>query len=1015
MEPLRLKTIWRSILARAHWAVIVVSLLLILFAARLSLVTDDFLTQNYSFHQKTRAIIKVNLIFQRGFGQAALALNSGNRELFFQGLDNLDAAYGYVGTSNYFAPEKSRRLRDHIAEVAIGFETIHQSGEPIPREQLQELDEEAGELFEILAKEDLENWQSTVSKSSAMDHRYKKAKAFLSFFSAFMLATSALLMWALAGRRKVETALQQANSELEVRVQDRTARLTDANRVLESLFETAPSAIVTMDRERKITRWNGTAKELFGWGKEEILGLLSPLGCDRGVDLWDRALQGETLRGAEVSPRSKDGSVKKALLSSAPLQDCEGEITGSISILEDLTEFKKVETALRQSEARFRSIFENAAAGVVTLSSEGSILQANPAFCRFLGFSEQELKGMTAHELTHPDDRQASIDYYNQGRLDRVEYNKRYVRKDGTTVWGQFSGNWVIDSEGEKIYLIALVQDITERRLAEIALKESEERWKWALNGNEDGVWDWDLKNNLGYFSRRWKEILGYEEHEISNTHEAWRELLHPDDLDLAYGEARRHIRGEIPAYRVEYRMKCKDGGYKWILVRGKVTSYSEEGVPLRFVGTNTDISVLKQVEYELRGAKEAAEAASRAKGEFLANMSHEIRTPMNGIIGMTDLLADTRLSSEQSEYLDMARESASSLLCLLNEILDFSKIESGKLSLESVDFDLPHCLESALSTIRALALKKGIDLEMELDPRAPRLLQGDPDRLRQVLLNLLGNAVKFTEQGSVVLSLGAKPSKGPHDAGTSGDIDLHFSIKDTGIGISPAHRRSIFESFAQGDGSVTRKYGGTGLGLAISRELVQLMGGRIWMESVPDKGSCFHFSLRMKIGKEPQLAAAQPPSISGRSSVPLRILLAEDHPINQRLTLRILEKRGHSLRVASNGREALTELEEGLFDLILMDVQMPELDGIEATRIIRAEGAGPAESSIPIIALTAHAMKGDRERFLAAGMDGYLSKPLNAAELIRTVEGFQPRVHEEQRNPAQEIPGTIDNQGVKR
>jgi len=441
-----------------------------------------------------------------------------------------------------------------------------------------------------------------------------------------------------------------------------------------------------------------------------------------------------------------------------------------------------------------------------------------------------------------------------------------------------------------------------------------------------------------------------------------------------------------------------------WIPVR------DHKGQVSRWLGILTDITKRHQTEQALREAKESAEAASRAKSEFLANMSHEIRTPMNAIIGMTELALKSDLTAQQREQLQTVKNSADVLLALLNDILDLSKIEAGKLEIEEVEFNLTDVIRDTTRALSTKAGEKGLALNTDLPEEIPNTLYGDPIRLRQVLLNLMDNAIKFTQHGEVELRVCEEDRRDE-------EVTLHFAVRDTGIGIAEEQRQRIFESFTQADPSTTRIHGGTGLGLAISAELVQRMGGRIWLESEVGRGSTFHFTVRLRrtsglqSGDSAEIDSTTASAASSQgdtASRPLRVLVADDHEANRALVAAILAKRGHSVVEAADGQEALDRIGTEDLDLALLDVQMPKIDGYEVAERVR-ETEAQQGGHLPLIALTAHAMAGDREKCLAAGMDDYLSKPLTARGLTDMVERDRTSLSTDAPRPDRESPAEHD------
>jgi PAS domain S-box-containing protein len=515
-----------------------------------------------------------------------------------------------------------------------------------------------------------------------------------------------------------------------------------------------------------------------------------------------------------------------------------------------------------------------------------------------------------------------------------------------------------------------------------------EQRLQYVVRATNDAIWEVDLATGQLWRGGQFNTIFGYSDGEIKPTTAWWSSQIHIADRDRVLASVKSVIEGQESLWSSEYRFRRGDGSYAYLYDRGYVVRDST-GKALRLTGAMMDLSDRKRAEKELEAAKEAAEAANRAKSEFLANMSHEIRTPMNGILGMTELTLETDLTAQQKEHLGMVKVSAESLLNIINDILDFSKIEAGKMDLQAVEFNVRDTVEATLKFLAMRASEKGLELERYVDPTVPQTLLGDPDRLRQILINLTGNAIKFAERGKVIARLEPESRDGVF-------VMLHFSVQDPGIGVPADKQTAIFDAFTQVDGSAARRHGGTGLGLTISKRLVEMMGGRIWVESEPGQGSTFHFTAKLKVLRTAQPSQAgsadrQGPSAPTAEQRKLRVMLVEDNIVNQTLAVRLLEKHGHQVTAVGDGRKAMATLGQGRFDLVLMDVQMPDMDGFETTAAIR-ETEQCTGGRLPIIAMTAHAMKGDRERCLSAGMDGYVSKPIRIQELFTVMDDVLSR-----------------------
>ncbi|MDX1547362.1 MAG: ATP-binding protein [Rhodothermales bacterium] len=648
----------------------------------------------------------------------------------------------------------------------------------------------------------------------------------------------------------------------------------------------------------------------------------------------------------------------------------------------EVAERRRAEEALRDGEARYRVLVEHAPDAVVVLDMEtGCFVDCNGMAERLYGLPRAALlqtspvamrRERQPHGRPPPEAADAMTPDAAAGGTPAFEWMHRNA--DGETIPCEV--RLVRLPWAGRDLLRASITDITERKRAEDALRASEARLKESQRLAHLGTWEWCLETGTQYWSDALWQLLGLEPGAASPDLATFFRYVHPDDraaLRAALARVQAGHDEAIPEFRI-----LQDGGEERTLASVMQPFYGAGGQPSRLLGTLQDVTERKRAEETLRAAKEAAEAGTRARSQFLANMSHEIRTPMNGVVGVTELLAETPLSEQQREYLGVIRTSGEALLTIINDILDFSKIEAGQMQVAPGPCAVQDCVAEAIDVLAGEAVSKDLRITRTIDPSVPARVVTDATRLRQILVNLLANAVKFTQRGGVEVGVRAVP---PAQGG--GPYTLHFSVQDTGIGIDPARLGALFTPFVQGDASTTRRYGGTGLGLSISKRLCHLLGGDIWAQSTPGEGTTFHFSIQAAAAEAP---AVLPPA-GGDGAVPavsappaLRLLLAEDNPVNRMVAVQMLKRLGYEADVVVNGREVLAALHHQSYAVVLMDMQMPEMSGLEAARRIRAEL--PPDRQPHLIAFTAHAMQGDRERYLAAGLDDYVSKPVQLAAL---------------------------------
>ncbi|MDB5459599.1 MAG: multi-sensor hybrid histidine kinase [Caulobacteraceae bacterium] len=769
--------------------------------------------------------------------------------------------------------------------------------------------------------------------------------------------------------------------------------------------------------------FNVGAERMLGYTAGEVMNTITPADISDPQELISRAHALSAELGTPITPGfealvfkasrgiediyeltyiRKDGTRFPAVVSVTALRDAQGSIIGYLLIGTDNTARKEAEEALLKAGALQSAIFNSANFSSIATDAKGVIQIFNVGAERMLGYAAGEVMNtITPADISDPQELIARAQalsaelgtsitpgfealVFKASRGIEDIYELTYIRKDGTRFPAVVSVTALRDAQDAIIGYLLIGTDNTARKLVEEEQRKSDPRLRdqqfytrSLIESNIDALITTDPSGIITDVNKQMEALTGRTRDELIGA--PFKDCF--TDPERAEAGIKR-VLAEKSITDYELTARALDG--KQTVVSYNATTFYDRSRTLQGVfAAARDVTERKRVEAELQQAKAAAESASRTKSDFLASMSHEIRTPMNAIMGIADLLAKTVLTPEQDKFVQIFRRSGDNLLNLINDILDLSKVEASQLDLERTGFSLGDHLEKVIEMVAPRAHEKGLTLTCDIAPSVSNDLVGDPTRLRQVLLNLLGNAIKFTESGGV--SLKVEP-----DADSSVPTALRFTVSDTGIGIAEEKLDRVFERFTQADSSTTRRFGGSGLGLTISKRLVELMGGRIWVQSEVDKGSMFAFAVPFEVWAAAYRPVVVPVGAGPEAKLPaLRILLAEDSPDNRIITLAYLEHTPYTVDVAETGAVACRMFTQGRYDLVLMDRQMPVMDGLTATRTIRAWEKANDRPPTPIIALTASALKGDRETCLAAGCTAYLTKPIKEDVLLLAIQDY--------------------------
>ncbi len=624
--------------------------------------------------------------------------------------------------------------------------------------------------------------------------------------------------------------------------------------------------------------------------------------------------------------------------------------------------------------ALFKHVYDHAPIGIAIVSLTYDVIAVNPMMCQIFGYTHEEFVTVKVGDLNQAEDTiriELAMQQLKIGEIPFYEIDLQTFHKSGACLWSKLRITLTLDEDCERPkYYIFHVTDITNSKLVEQRLQESIERYTSLKRNNHDAIISFGMEGNIINGNQMAEQLTGYGIPELIGTSIA--RLIGERNLQCILSITADYGRVEKDLTFIRNRA----GQQVEVLSTLAPIVIHDETVGYYIIVK--DMTEQKKLLIE----KEAAERTNNAKSEFLAMMSHEIRTPMNGVIGITDLLMETELSAEQMEYLQIIKQSGDTLLAIINDILDFSKIESGKVDVAEEDFNLRAVLSEALNIMLPKAFEKNLDITTSIDPVVPNLMHGDMTKLRQVLMNLLSNAIKFTPSGTIAIAIHQLRRE-------ANQVRLQFAVKDTGIGVPADKAAQLFEPFYQVDHYMTRKAKGTGLGLAICKKLVRLLGGDIWYEAseVPP-GSVFTFTAEFQAYERKAISHAMlEPLLEEQSDSSLRILIAEDNEVNQIVLKKMIEKLGYRPSIVKDGKEAVEAASRSAYDIIFMDVQMPGMDGLEAAQTIKAMPNSPF-----IVAVTAHALKGDRQKYLAAGMDEYISKPIQASMIGEIIESYRAR-----------------------